>query len=140
MKERCSCNNSQHTGFSWSPFAKGILTGGITGLLCCVAFSALFAFILLKYDAQPAMVNVFSIAVSVLSSIAAGFTAAKILRKNGLLVGLISAVLLLLILTAIGMCTCGIQLNAGFAIKLTAMCTGGILGGIIGVNLRKPLK
>ncbi len=140
MKERCSCNNSQHAGFSWSPFAKGILTGGITGLLCCVAFSALFAFVLLKYDAQPAMVNGFSIVVSVLSSIAAGFTAAKILRKNGLLVGLISAVLLLLILTAIGMCTCGVQLNAGFVIKLAAMCTGGILGGIIGVNLRKPLK
>ena len=140
MKERCGCNNNQRTASSWSPMIKAILTGGVVGLLFCIVFSAFFAFVLLKYDAAPAVVTGFSIVVSALSSVASGFTAAKILRKNGLLVGLISAVLLLLILTAIGMCTCGVQFTSGFMIKTAVMCVCGILGGIIGVNLRKPLK
>lgn len=112
----------------------------MVGLLCSILFSALFALVLLKYDASPAMVTGFSVTVSALSSAAAGFTAAKIIRKNGFFMGLACAAALLLLLTAVGICTCGVQFNTGFAVKSAVMCIAGIFGGIIGVNVRKPLK
>lgn len=135
MKERCS--NQRATG--WPLLVKGIGAGCLSGLLFCAALTGIFSLVLLKYDAADPVVFGLAMVAAGLSAFAAGFIAARFLRKNGLLMGLVCAVVLFALFTAFGMCT-GSVLTPRVAVKLCVMCACGVFGGIIGVNLRKKLK
>lgn len=135
MKERSS---ARREGGLPVP-VRAVAAGCVSGAVACVAFTALFSFLLLKVDAADSIVAGLAVAVAGLSAFTAGFSAARVLHKNGLLIGLAGAAALFLLLCVAGLFS-GARFSSQTALRLGVMAVSGILGGIIGVNIRKKLK
>ena len=99
-----------------------------------IAYAILITYTNISMDSLPLVVTV----TSVISSLVAGYDAAKAALRRGWLWGLAAGFLYALILVIIGY-----WVGQGFAFDLRTVTTlllsvaGGGLGGVIGINFRK---
>lgn len=135
MKERSS---DKRSGGLPLPL-RAVIIGCVSGLFSCAALTALLSLLLVKVDVADSGVAGLAVAAAALAAFIGGFFAARSVGRNGLLNGFFSAAALFAVITVIGLLS-GAALSPRVAVKLLAMSVGGILGGIIGVNVRKKLK
>ena len=115
-------------------FTKPIIFGLIIGTVVIGALFVLFTLII-SFDILP--INsanvVSSIAISV-GSFFAGFSSAKRLAKNGLIIGAICGFITFLLFTIIGIAAFKSAPSTSALIRLLIFTTSGAIGGIIGVG------
>lgn len=135
MKERSS---ARREGGLPTP-VRAVIIGCISGAAACAVFTALFSLFLLKVDAADSVAAGLAAAVAGLSAFTAGFFSARVMHKNGLFIGLAGGAALFVLIGIIGAFS-GAEFSSRTVLRLCIMSVCGILGGIIGVNIRKKLK
>lgn len=117
------------------PIAIGV---GLSFVIC-FALLALFAVILSKSDFGEPTLTALSFSAQTLGAIVGGFAAAKINKKNGLIMGAANGGIVFALLTVLSLIL-GASLSIMTVIRLIMLVLGSTLGGIMGVNIRKKEK
>ena len=110
----------------------------ISALMVCILFTAAH-FIMMGANLPLRAAEPIIILVNVISAFAGGFSAAKLARKNGLILGFSSG-LLIFILLLISNLSYGNRLGILALIKFFLITASSSLGGIIAVNKGKNKK
>ena len=127
-------NKSSITPSPFEVWLKPILTGCIVGITVTLCLFVLLALIM-SFSILPtnSASVVASVAIAV-GSFLGGFSAAKKLGKNGLIVGAICGFLLFIILTLIGVAAFKSAPGTSTVIRLLIFTVSGAIGGTIGVS------
>lgn len=119
---------------------KPILFGLILGAVVTFLMLMLLALILSVKDFPPAAAVAMSSAAAGIGAFFAGFTAARIVGRKGLLLGLACGALLYVIITLISLAVSPGGFTALSLIKLVIVLLASVIGGVLGVNTRKVRK
>ena len=112
---------------------RAVVIGAVCGAVLCAGLLALFAFGFVKASYIPQFaINPIIIAVSAFSAFAAGFFAAKVSKKNGLLFGAISGLLLFVLFLLAPVLTT--------LTRLAVMVLAGAIGGLLSVSKKSKIK
>ena len=110
----------------------------ITAYAVTVVLVLIFALILCYTDIDEAWIGRGARIISVFSVALAGALCARNGRSSGWLVGGISGILYMVVLYAIGYLAFGrINLNFESVLRLIYGAVAGVIGGIIGINMKK---
>jgi len=115
------------------PILLGTAFGIVISLLVLLALSVAAA----SFDIAPVAVVPLAIVANALGAVACGFTAAKLGRRNGWLLGSISSLVLFLLTTASGFGLYQTVDGSFLLIKALIMLACGMTSGIIAVNSQK---
>lgn len=118
---------------------RALLYGAVFGILIMLALTVLFSILMVSNDMSQSILVVLSGIACSLGAFSAGFAAAKKFKSRGFLIGALSALLIFLLILALGLILSNpITLNA--AIKLILVVLFGSIGGIMGINIKKRRK
>ena len=116
---------------------RSVLIGTLIGGAICIALLALMAVVMTGVDIPKPVVTPLAVAAACVGAFCSGFSAALIAKKQGWLVGALSGLLLFLLVLVSGFALLG-EVRISFAfIKRALSLFSGMVGGMIGVNLRK---
>lgn len=110
-----------------------LLKSVIAGYVFTFIFILIFSYIVYKFDFSASQVNIGTIVITILATFISGLFAAKIMRKNGWMYGLITGVIYFIILIVVSLIINDNSTISQEAITLFFICIGGsTLGGMIG--------
>lgn len=105
----------------------GLASAGVLLLLISIAATI--------YDIPEAVVNYGVIGISVLCLFIVGFSAAAVLKKNGLIIGIVTGTLYNIILFTVGVGITGsLNLSPETLANFAVGGAVGALGGVVGIN------
>ncbi len=114
---------------------KASIVGIILGSIVCILFLMLFSFLFVRAETLPMkFIEPIVIVISSLGTFVSGYITSKIIKKNGMMYGMISGFLMFVILFISGLIVCGDSITTVILVKCTAMLLAGAVGGIFGVN------
>lgn len=114
--------------------ASDILIQGV----CLLSLSAIFSAVTYYLDLDIEILNKFSYITVVLISFISAFFVTKKIKSNGILIGTVSQIPLLLYLLITVIVSNGNFANFGFKVILVLIF--GAIGGILGVNKKQKFK
>ncbi|MBR1863641.1 MAG: TIGR04086 family membrane protein [Ruminococcus sp.] len=116
-----------------------LLTGAGTALPVIGGLLAVFAFLITKIDTKDLGLSVMSTAALGAGAFAGGYVSAKRRRKNGLLMGVLCGLFIFIIIAVLSALFSKATESFSPSAKLTVtlICAG--VGGVAGVNSRRPL-
>ena len=110
----------------------------ITAYAVTVVLVLIFALVLCYTEIDEVWIGRGARIISVFSVALAGALCAKNGRRSGWLVGGISGILYMVVLYAIGYLAFGrLELNLDSVLRLIYGAVAGVIGGIIGINMKK---
>lgn len=119
---------------------KALVIGCLCGMLSCGILTGILAAVILSAGLLPdKLLDYVMIAIAAAGAFVGGFLAAKLNRGAGLIVGAASGAAMFLLLTIAGLSSDGASLSSLSAVRLAALLTGGMLGGILGVRERRHI-
>ena len=113
--------------------AVGAIVCALTLLLLSVAFSV-------AKRAPQVLILPLAVCAAGIGAFAAGFTAARLVRRKGYLFGLAEGLLLFAATFVCGIAATDELATALSALKLGLMLLAGMVGGIVGVNRKRKLR
>lgn len=120
---------------------RSVVIGAVCGAVLCAALLAAFAFGFVKTGYIPQFaINPIVIAVSALSAFAAGFFAAKVSGKNGLLFGALSGLLLFALFLLAGVAVFQGAPVMTTLTRFAVMVLAGAIGGLLSVSKKSKIK
>lgn len=140
-KNRGDTNGSKNTnGNTLKASAVCILTGNVLGVVLFFVFASVASAIILKNSLSSGAYFPILLFVSALSGLAAGFAAVLPIRKNGLIMGLLSSILTVIAIFASAALASG--KTPGIKSVLTAVTAAVCcsIGGILAANMKKRRK
>lgn len=119
---------------------KKLLFGLLIGLVSSLVIILIFSIVMTMKDIPQGFVPTLSAIAVAVGGLAGGFTCAKLMKKSGLVVGIISGIILyaVLLLTGLAFGSKGVDLSTLIKLVIAVVCGG--MGGIMGVNTRKSRK
>ena len=121
-------------------YLRPVIFGTISGTLIIAVFLLLFSYILENNNVSQAYIKPMAIFSCALGSFFGGFIAARIKKINGFMYGLLMGIILFGIILLVSYFT----YNEGFGIitllRFGLMIISGVIGGSLGVNLKKKRK
>lgn len=119
---------------------KSVLIGSAAGIVCFFALTSILTLLAYTQDLEESYYTALIFFASGSSAFAGGFTAVLPLKRNGLVLGLLSVLPTFFFIAGVA----GIVSRTGIGvlgwIALGIMLTMGALGGIIAANKRKRVK
>ncbi len=106
--------------------------------VCLLSLSAIFSAVTYYLDLDIEILNKFSYITVVLISFISAFFVTKKIKSNGILIGTVSQIPLLLYLLITVIVSNGNFANFGFKVILVLIF--GAIGGILGVNKKQKFK
>lgn len=131
----------KQSGSIWN-FAKPLLISVLCGAAMIAALLAAAALVLLKVGQIGASVtSSVVIVICACSAILAGVIVGKLAKKNGLLLGGLTGLLLYFLVFVVSVSSGVFQLfTVSSVIRLSVMLIGGAFGGLLSVNKRSKAK
>ena len=111
--------------------------GAVVGLVLCIVFSLIAALVVSSADLPHRIVMPISMAIIGLSAFIGSIISGKIHKRQGLIVGVIVGILMLLVILAAGFFVPDDSLGATMILKAIATLLPTLIGSVIGVNLRR---
>lgn len=123
-------------------FSKPLLISTLCGAAILAALLAMTSAVLLSVgQIGSSITSAAVIAVSALSAFFAGIIVGRIARKNGLIQGSLTGLLLYFLILIVSVCCGDFQLfTVSSVIRLAVMILAGATGGLISVNKRSRTK
>lgn len=114
---------------------KASIVGIVVGSVVCILLLMLFSFMFVKAHTLPIkFIEPIVIIISCIGTFISGYITSRIIRKNGMMYGIISGFLMFVILFIAGLIVCGDSITTIILVKCTSMLLVGAVGGIFGVN------
>ena len=109
----------------------------ISGATVCAVFLLIFSVVLTSLDIPHSLSTLMSTVSLAIGALTCGGIASFLQGKNGLLSGLVGGLVFFIALTITGLIFSPFEIGITALFKLLISVISGIVGGIIGVNLRK---
>ncbi|MVB12958.1 hypothetical protein CAFE_37110 [Caprobacter fermentans] len=121
---------------------RAIVIGSVAGAFLCAVFLGVLALAFVSAESIPqGLLSPLVIAVSVLSAFAAGYIAAKISKKRGLLFGAAAGMLLFALFLFSGLAISNKATEpAQSGVRLLVMVLSGSVGGVLSVSKKTKPK
>lgn len=121
---------------------RAIVIGSVAGALICAVFLGISALVFVSAENIPqGVLSPLVIAVSVLSAFAAGYIAARISKKRGMLFGAASGILLFALFLFSGLAVSNKAVEpAQSGMRLLVMILSGAIGGVLAVSRKTKSK
>ncbi len=120
---------------------KAVFFGLLFGIVVTIILMCLMSVVMLSVGLFPQnIVDYAMIAVFGIGAFFAGFTATKINKGAGLIIGLISGFAMFLVITVISLMKITEPVSVLTALRLGAALILGALGGILGLKERKKIN
>ena len=120
--------------------AISLLIGNIIGTVLFFLLTLLASAVILKKTVSSDFYTPVAVIISGLSALAAGFAAVRPIRKNGLIMGLGSSILLIACICASAALTSGGSMGIKTAIAAAVAAVCAAVGGILAANMKKRSK
>ncbi len=121
-------------------FFRPLLVGLVTGALTVLVVLLLLATAATAYDIPSAAVVPLATVANAIGALGSGFASAKVNKRTGWLIGLLSAFVLFVFSSAAGLGLYAHIDGSFLIIKLLIMLACGMVGGIFAVNTGKRYK
>lgn len=120
---------------------KGVFFGAVIGSLIIMILMILCSIVILQTGMLPDGILEYVILAFIgIGSLIAGYIAARIYRKNGLIIGAITGFVIFLILFISGVSQISDGIGIMTLLKFAVTLLPSVLGGILGVNKREKIK
>lgn len=121
---------------------RAVVFGTVAGAAFCAVLLGIFSFVFVSAENLPqGLLSPLVIAASVLSAFLAGFTAAKLSKRRGLLFGAAAGLLLFALFLLCGLAVSSKANDPAVpGTRLLVMVLAGALGGFAGVSKRTKIK
>lgn len=121
---------------------RAIVIGSVAGAALCAVLLGILSLVFVSAENIPqGILSPVVIAISVLSAFLAGFTAAKLARKRGLLFGAAAGLLLFALFLVSGVAASNKAMDPSVpGIRLLVMFLAGAIGGLVAVSGRSSRK
>ena len=120
---------------------RSIVVGSVVGAALCATLLGAFALAFVSSGHIPQnLISPMMLALSVLSSFAAGFVTAKISRKRGLAYGALSGLLLFVLFLVSGLIASHEPISITAGIRMAVMVISGAIGGLLAVSKKSKVK
>ncbi len=116
---------------------KNSAIGSAVGLICCILFSFVAAFLVSVGDLGHRSVMPIAMAIIALSSFIGAVVSARLHRRQGLLLGALVAFITFAVLMLAGIFVPDEALGANLALKALLVLIPSIVGAVLGVNIRR---
>jgi len=114
-----------------------IIKGSITSIVVTLIFLLIFAFLLTYTNIQESLINPVIIVVTAISILLGSSISTMKIKKNGFLNGACVGIIYILTIYLISSLTgTGFSLEINSIIMIISSIIAGMIGGIIGVNLK----
>ena len=111
--------------------------GALLGLILCVVFSLIAALVVSMGDLPHRIIMPLSMAIIALSAFIGSIVAGKIHKRQGLLVGVITSVMMLAVILIAGFFVPDESFGINMILKIIATIFPSLVGSVIGVNMRR---
>ena len=111
--------------------------GALVGLILCIVFSLIAAFVMSVGDLPHRSVMPISMAIIGLSSFIGSLVSGKIHKRQGLIVGALTGAVMLAVILLAGFFVPDESAGATMLLKALATLVPSLVGSVIGVNLRR---
>ena len=111
--------------------------GALVGLVLCIVFSLIAAFVMSVGDLPHRSVMPISMAIIGLSSFIGALVSGKIHKRQGLIIGALTGAIMLAVILAAGFFVPDESVGATMLLKALATLVPSLVGSVIGVNLRR---
>lgn len=119
---------------------RAVLIGTLVGILLCSLLIVLLSYVLVKMGQIPTnAVFIILQVISAVSAFAGSYTAVRLYKAMGLLLGLATAFSMFLVVFTVGLSISVEPVSMLTVTKMVAMLCAGAIGGIVSVNKRKRL-
>ena len=119
---------------------RSVLIGVLVGIVVCIVLILILSFVLVKSGQLPTnTVYILLQIIGALSAFLGGYTAVRIYKSMGLLIGISTAFIMFLIVFIVGLSTSVESVSVLSLTKLVAMLCAGAVGGILSVNKKKRI-
>ncbi|MEG0570727.1 MAG: TIGR04086 family membrane protein [Oscillospiraceae bacterium] len=124
-----------HTGYI-NKKIKSIVIAVLIGEAVIVALLFLFSFLIIKVDVPLFLTNIFVATSAVIGGFIAGIISGRLIRKNGIVYGLIAGTIITITILIINIVFFNLELSLISALKYSLIIISSSVGGILGVNLK----
>ena len=139
LRARNKSRNQPRNETRLSRAVRSVLFGTAAAIVSCTVMLAICAFILSIRDMPHTAVVLLSIACTVVGAFVGSFVSARLMKENGLIVGLVTGVLFYLVVLLVN-AVIGIAGTGLFSVsRLVIILITAAIGGILGVNAKKKL-
>ncbi len=119
---------------------RSVLIGTLVGILLCSLLIVLLSYVLVKMGQIPTnAVFIILQVISAVSAFAGSYTAVRLYKAMGLLLGLATAFSMFLVVFTVGLSISVEPVSMLTVTKMVAMLCAGAIGGIVSVNKRKKV-
>ena len=115
---------------------KNSAIGAAIGLVCCILFSLIAAFILSKSDLPHRSIMPIAMAIIGVSSFIGALISGRLHRRQGLVLGALVGAMLLLVILIAGIFVPDENIGATLLLKAVLGFVPAIVGAVLGVNIR----
>jgi putative membrane protein (TIGR04086 family) len=127
---------SRHTSNEegWKALIRPVLIGAAVGIAVTLALLLVCAFVFTLRDIpESAALPVSSVAAG-LGALCGGFASARMVRKQGMMIGAITGAIIFIVTVAASIIADSGAFTANTPIRLLIMVLASVIGGILGVN------
>ena len=117
--------------------AKPILVSVAAGAIVCIGILLLLSVLPSVKNIPQSLISPMAIFAIIAGAFTAGFACARMQRKNGLAYGAVCGVVLSILVLLAGIGLPGNDMGMLALFKVIFMLFGGMLGGVLGVNVRQ---
>lgn len=121
-------------------YIKNIAFSVAVGTLVCAGLLFGLSFILTIQDIPHKLFSYLSTFACGVGTLVGGFTASKLIKEKGLLVGLAVGGIIAALLCVIGALFQGLEIGIFMYIRTAVTVLCGTFGGVLGVNIKKKRK
>lgn len=116
---------------------KNSAIGAAVGLVCCILFSLIAAFIIAQSDLPHRSIMPISMAIIGVSMLIGGFVAGKLHRRQGLVLGVIVGAMAFAVLLIAGFFIPDENIGATLPLKALLSVFPAVVAAVTGVNMRR---
>lgn len=113
---------------------KPVIWGVISGLFSIFVAMLLLAFVLTKSNLSESVSMTLATIIIAIGTFFSGLVSAKLFKRRGLFIGLISGLLTFMLLVIISLASTDTSISVLLLIRLAVVAVSSALGGIFGVN------
>jgi putative membrane protein (TIGR04086 family) len=127
-----SAKSSEKTGAH--AMLRPVAVSVVIGAMVCAALLALMSLVLSVQSVPQVLLDPMAVFAMSVGAFASGFCCARIVRKNGLMCGLLAGAAFSVVLLVCGFAVPGNSWGLGALLKVAIALFSSMLGGVLGVN------
>ena len=138
MGDNVHSNQKEKTVFNKT--MRSLLIGTASGVVSCIVLLFSFASVMVLRDIPQTIVAVFSVVAVALGSLIGAFVAAKMMKQNGMLIGICCGLILYGIIILANLSIGSVSMGMPALLKLALIAIASAIGGVMGVNSKKKIR